>query len=163
MRQGPHAAEIPKLSRRKSNQACVQPRSTVTTQPLQRRHGEHASHAMRGRGGGAVAVSSVEALRSTFIPGLERIRGDAGPPAQQGTRPLGIRVDGVRPSVVLTHCRAHPPQRKVGGGRSACAKRIGPVGYARRHRVGGCIPDTSTLAVARSAVNCWSCSAPRPG
>jgi hypothetical protein len=32
MRKGPHAAEIPKLSKRKSNRACVQPRSTVTTQ-----------------------------------------------------------------------------------------------------------------------------------
>jgi ANTAR domain len=50
MRKGPHAAEIPKLSKRKSNRACVQPRSTVTTQPLQRGHGEHASHAIHGRG-----------------------------------------------------------------------------------------------------------------
>ena len=74
MRKGPHAAEIPKLSKRKSTgHAYSRVRSQLNLQP---------------RTSLEAALDTLVCLRS------------------KGTRPLGIRVNGVRPSIVLNYCRA---------------------------------------------------------
>jgi NAD(P)-dependent dehydrogenase (short-subunit alcohol dehydrogenase family) len=68
---------------------------------------KHASPVMRGRGTGAVvAISSVEALRaSKFMPTYNVTKAALDTLVACAARelgPLGIRVNGVRPGVVLT-------------------------------------------------------------
>jgi NAD(P)-dependent dehydrogenase (short-subunit alcohol dehydrogenase family) len=68
---------------------------------------KHASPVMRGRGTGAVvAISSVEALRaSRFMPTYNVTKAALDTLVACAARelgPLGIRVNGVRPGVVLT-------------------------------------------------------------
>jgi NAD(P)-dependent dehydrogenase (short-subunit alcohol dehydrogenase family) len=68
---------------------------------------KHASAAMRARGGGAVvAISSVEALRAgKFMPAYNVTKAALDSLVVCAARelgPLGIRVNGVRPGVVLT-------------------------------------------------------------
>jgi NAD(P)-dependent dehydrogenase (short-subunit alcohol dehydrogenase family) len=68
---------------------------------------KHAIPAMRARGGGAVvAISSVEALRAgRFMPAYNVTKAALDSLVACAARelgPLGIRVNGVRPGVVLT-------------------------------------------------------------
>lgn len=68
---------------------------------------KHASLSMRARGGGAVvAISSVEALRAgKFMPAYNVTKAALDSLVACAARelgPLGIRVNGVRPGVVLT-------------------------------------------------------------
>jgi NAD(P)-dependent dehydrogenase (short-subunit alcohol dehydrogenase family) len=68
---------------------------------------KHASPVMRGRGTGAVvAISSVEALRaSMFMPAYNVTKAALDTLVACAARelgPLGIRVNGIRPGVVLT-------------------------------------------------------------
>jgi NAD(P)-dependent dehydrogenase (short-subunit alcohol dehydrogenase family) len=68
---------------------------------------KHASRVMRSRGAGAVvAISSVEALRaSKFMPAYNVTKAALDTLVACAARelgPLGIRVNGIRPGVVLT-------------------------------------------------------------
>jgi NAD(P)-dependent dehydrogenase (short-subunit alcohol dehydrogenase family) len=83
---------------------------------------KHATRAMRGRSGGAmVAVSSVEALRaSKFMPAYNVTKAALDSLVACAARelgPLGIRVNGVRPGVVLTDAvRAQLTEKSVAAG-----------------------------------------------
>lgn len=83
---------------------------------------KHAAHTMRDRGGGAVvAVSSVEALRaSKFMPAYNVTKAALDSLVACAARelgPLGIRVNGVRPGVVLTEAvRAQLTEKSVAAG-----------------------------------------------
>jgi NAD(P)-dependent dehydrogenase (short-subunit alcohol dehydrogenase family) len=67
---------------------------------------KHASRAMRDRGGAVVAISSVEALRAgKFMPAYNVTKAALDSLVVCAAREfgaLGIRVNGVRPGVVLT-------------------------------------------------------------
>jgi NAD(P)-dependent dehydrogenase (short-subunit alcohol dehydrogenase family) len=83
---------------------------------------KHATRAMRGRNGAAVvAVSSVEALRaSKFMPAYNVTKAALDSLIACAARelgPLGIRVNGVRPGVVLTDAvRAQLTEKSVAAG-----------------------------------------------
>ena len=85
---------------------------------------KHASHSMRARGGGAVvAISSVEALRAgKFMPAYDVTKAALDSLVACAARELGslgIRVNGVRPGVVLTDSVQAQAQRQVDCGRPA--------------------------------------------
>jgi len=83
---------------------------------------KHASRVMRGSGSGAVvAISSVEALRaSRFMPAYNVTKAALDTLVACAARelgPLGIRVNGVRPGVVLTEAvRAQLTEKSLAAG-----------------------------------------------
>jgi NAD(P)-dependent dehydrogenase (short-subunit alcohol dehydrogenase family) len=83
---------------------------------------KHASPAMRSRGTGAVvAISSVEALRaSKFMPAYNVTKAALDTLVACAARelgPLGIRVNGIRPGVVLTEAvRAQLTEKSLQAG-----------------------------------------------
>ncbi|WP_166903558.1 SDR family NAD(P)-dependent oxidoreductase [Mycobacterium sp. DL440] len=83
---------------------------------------KHASHAMRSRGGGAVvALSSVEALRAgKFMPAYNVTKAALDSLVACAARELGalgIRVNGVRPGVILTDAvRTQLTEKSVAAG-----------------------------------------------
>jgi NAD(P)-dependent dehydrogenase (short-subunit alcohol dehydrogenase family) len=83
---------------------------------------KHASPVMRGRGTGAVvAISSVEALRaSRFMPTYNVTKAALDMLVACAARelgPLGIRVNGIRPGVVLTEAvRAQLTEKSLQAG-----------------------------------------------
>jgi NAD(P)-dependent dehydrogenase (short-subunit alcohol dehydrogenase family) len=95
---------------------------------------KHASPVMRGRGTGAVvAISSVEALRaSRFMPTYNVTKAALDTLVACAARelgPFGIRVNGIRPGVVLTEAvRAQLTEKSLQAGlRQTYLGRLGTV------------------------------------